>query len=294
MLRFLPGGPFDEEAVQNPLTADLLAQYYGLDQPLSRQYSLYIKSLLSGDLGRSLIHRDLSVFEVLARGLPVSITLGGFALILVLLVGGLLGGWAGYRPQSLFSRGLYQWATLSVCIPSFVSAPLLILFLSFGWPWTHFWPQLSSWQVWLPSGLWLTPRHAILPVIALAYRPSAFLLRLVRASVLETQQCGYVQSARAKGVPPSQVFLGHILQNAISPTLSYLGPLAASLLTGSFVIEIAFAIPGVSSLFVHSVFERDYPVVLGATLVFSILLVLSHLMVDGFRHWFLGRIANEA
>jgi len=268
LVRLAPGGPFDRErAPASPeIERNLMAKYH-LNEPVWKQYLEYLGDLARGDFGVSLKYRDHSVSDIIAQGLPVSMLLGalafGFAMGLGLPVGfytaARRGRWQDYAGSFL--------AMLAVCIPGFVVAPLLILIFSIKW-------RL------LPVGLWETPWHMILPPVALGLFFAGKIARLMREGMLGAMQSEFVAAARAKGLGESRLLFKHAVRVAILPVVSYSGPMLADLLTGSFVIENIFQIPGIGVFLVNSALNRDYTLVVGLSLLYAVLLVALNLLVD--------------
>ncbi len=268
MLHAAPGGPFDAERELPDATRAQLEARYHLDQPIARQYRLYLGELLRGDLGPSYQVPDRSVAELIGAGLPVSALLGALAMSLALVVGMALGIVAALRPHRLQDRLVMAFAVAGLSIPSFVLAPLLILLMAVG-------------LGWLPAGGWSgRPGELLLPVCALALPQIATIARLTRAALLEVLQAPWIRTARAKGLPEHRVVLRHAMRPVLLPVISYLGPAAAGTLTGSVVIEQIFGLPGVGRHFVLGALNRDYPLVLGVVLVYGTLIVVFNLIVD--------------
>jgi oligopeptide transport system permease protein len=289
LLRALPGGPFDEDQLLQPAVKQNMEAQYGLNKPLLEQYGRHMWGLVSGQWGYSYSYEGRAVSDLILEALPVSLQLGLYSLLLSFLVGIPLGVFSASHHRTSFDT-LIQFLTVGgLSIPSFVIAPLLITFFCFGWPLNHWAPEFHQWlldaDLLLPVALWSSPRHMILPVVSLSLRPAAFIARLTRASVLDVMQSDFVRMARSKGLSESQVIYSHVLRNSLLPIVTHSGPMVAGLLSGSFVIEMIFALPGLAKYFVQGVFFRDYPLVLGLTLVFSILLVLCNLFVDLIYQW---------
>ena len=267
LVRLAPGGPFDGERRLPPeVEANLLAAYH-LDQPLHRQYVDYLVMLSRADLGPSFKQKDFSVNELIRAGLPVSATLGGFALVIALLLGIALGTRAGLRPGSTSDVVVMSIANLGLALPSIVLAPLCVLIF-------------AVWLKWLPAGGIGSPMHYLLPAIALALPFAAAIARLTRGSVAETLLEPHVMTARSKGLPKSRILRKHILPIALLPVLSYLGPAAAALLTGSVVIEQVFDLPGIGRYFVQAALNRDYTLVMGVVVVYAAFILTFNLLVD--------------
>ncbi len=267
MVRLAPGGPFDAERTLPPVIESNLRAKYRLDAPLVTQYAAYLRGVLVGDLGPSFKYQDYSVAALIGQGLPVSAVLGGAALLLAIGLGCGLGVWAGLRQHSRVDIGIRILVLAGVAIPSFVVAPLLTLVLGVYWGL-------------LPVRGWATPAHAILPIIALALPYSAYIARLMRGSMIEVMQAPYMRTARAKGLAEWQLVWRHALMPALVPVLSYLGPAAAAVMTGSVVIEQIFGIPGIGRYFVQAALNRDYTMVMGVVIFYGALIVLFNLLVD--------------
>ncbi len=267
LLRFLPGGPFDREKTLPPEILRNVEARYHLDEPLARQYLRYLGGIARGDLGPSYKYVGRDVVDVLADALPVSLQLGSLALLLALLIGVPAGLAAAVRQGSVSDRAIMLLTVLGISVPGFVLGAGLVLGvgLKLGW---------------LPAALWEGPLYAILPALTLAALPTAYIAQLTRASVLEVIELDYVRTARAKGLSEARVRWRHVLRNALLAVVTYFGPLMATLLTGSFVVEKIFAVPGIGRFFVTAVTNRDYPLVLGVTLLYAALVVLANLVVD--------------
>lgn len=273
LLRFLPGGPFDEERTLAPQVKANIEAKYGLNRPVAVQYWNYLKGLASGDLGVSYKYEGRPVSDMIAQTLPASFQLGFYSLLLAFAVGAPLGALAAARKNTAWDSGAMLLAVSGVALPSFMVGPLLVQFFSFGVP-------FASLKGALPPALWEGPEYYLLPVVTLGLRPAAIVARLVRSSMLETIESDFVRTARAKGVGQAVVLYKHVLRNSLIPVLSVTGPLAAGVLSGSFVIELVFAIPGIGKHLVQSVTNRDYPLILGVTLVYAVMLAISNLVVD--------------
>lgn len=267
MMHLVPGGPFDREKKLPPeIKANIEAKYH-LDKPIITQYGLYLKGLLRRDLGPSYKYLGRTVTNVIADSLPVSIQLGLVALFVALLVGLSAGIASAAWSRTALDRASMFFATAGISIPNFVLGALFI--------------QLFSHRLkLLPPALWEDPRHVILPAFALGLAPAAYIARLIRSSILEVMEKDYVRTARAKGLSYAAVLWRHVLINAISPVITILGPLTAVLVTGSFVIEFIFSVPGMGKFFITAVTNRDYPLIMGVTLVYAALIVVANLLVD--------------
>jgi ABC-type dipeptide/oligopeptide/nickel transport systems, permease components len=269
LMHAIPGGPFSPADERNTPQSvlDKINQKYGLDKPVLVQYLNYLKDLATGDLGISFKQEDTTVNELVGQGFPVSAKLGLVAVIVALLVGIPLGIVSATRRGKWQDWAAMIFATVGISIPSFVLAVLLMYLFSVELKWLPVF-GLSSWK------------HYILPVAALAVGPISYIARLMRSSMLEVMRQDFIVTARSKGLSESVVVLKHALKNAIIPVLTYLGPLVAGLLTGSFIVERLFTIPGIGRYFVSSIGDRDYSVILGMTVFFGAFIVISNLIVD--------------
>lgn len=267
LMHIVPGGPFDRDRVLPPEILANVEAKYRLDQPIAWQYIDYFGRLARGDLGPSYKYIGRDVADILKESLPVSAELGSLSLLWALVGGSLIGIAAAVRARSVLDRSSLIAATLGISLPAFVLGSLLVLLF-------------SQYLHWLPPALWEGGRSIILPSIALAAAPAAYIARLTRASLLETLGQDHIRTARAKGLTPIRVSLKHGLKGSIGPVLSYLGPLTASLVTGSFVIEYLFSIPGTGRFFVTAVTNRDYPLIMGTTLTYAALIVVANALVD--------------
>ena len=268
LIRLAPGGPFDLERPLEAKAMENLKRIYQLDRSLPEQYLLYLGALLRGDFGPSFYNRDLTVAELFARGLPVSIELGGLALSLALLIGGALGVVAAFRQNQPADYAVTGFATFGITVPTFVTAP--VMQIVFG--------VLLSW---LPVGGWNdgAVRNLVLPVLALALPQIAVIARMTRASMIEALRANHIRTLRSQGLPTS-VIVRHALRGAALPVISYLGPAAAALLTGSVVIERIFGLPGIGRYFVEGALNRDYTLVMGTVVVVAIFVIAFNLAVD--------------
>ena len=284
LLRLLPGGPFDEEKALPLHVKQNIERKYGLDLPVYQQYYNHMSGLLRGHLGYSYKYEGREVSTIIKDAFPVSFKLGFYALIVAFLLGVPLGLIAAANHGTKWDSGSMIIAISGISLPSFLMAPVFIYIFSFGWPINKIFPDLYDWllakDILLPAALWHSPRHYILPVITLGIRPAAFIARLTRTSVLDVINSDFVRTARSKGLSERVVLYHHVLRNSLVPVLTYAGPLVAGILSGSFVVEIIFAIPGIAKYFVQSVFNRDYPLVMALTLMFSGMLILANLAVD--------------
>ncbi|MBA2410926.1 MAG: oligopeptide ABC transporter permease OppB [Gammaproteobacteria bacterium] len=277
LIRLAPGGPFDNERQLSPAIEANLQQRYHLDEPLLQQYGRYLWGIARGDFGPSFQYPDLTVTQLIAAGFPVSFTLGGCAMTLALIVGVLLGAIAAINQNGIVDYGVMTVAMLGISMPSFVLAPLLILWL-------------AVYLGWLPAGGLESWRHFVLPVITLAAAQIAFIARLTRGSLIEVLSAQFIRTARAKGLPMHVIFLRHAAPAALAPVVSYLGPATAGIITGSVVIETIFGIPGLGRHFVNGALNRDYTLVLGVVLFYGLLVIVLNLVVDLLYAWLDPRV----
>jgi oligopeptide transport system permease protein len=267
MVRIVPGGPFDAEKSLPPeIVANIKAKYH-LDKPWPEQYVLYMGRLIRGDLGVSYKYVNRTVNDILGKALPVSAQLGFLGLTIAILIGVPLGTIAAVKRGTSGDVGAMLLATIGISVPSFLVGALLIF-------------VFGIWLKWLPVGLWEGPRNMILPAFTLAASPAAYLARLTRASVLEILEKDWVRTARSKGLAADKTIIKHVLRNALVPVVTVLGPLTAIVITGSFVVEFVYAIPGMGRFFITAVTNRDYDLIMGTTLVFGILLIITNTIVD--------------
>ncbi len=268
MMRAAPGSPFDMDRKLSPEIERNVMAKYGMDRPLAEQYVKYLKDVARGDFGPSLKYKDKTVLQILGENYGVSLRLGLAAISIAALMGVSLGVLAALRQNRSTDYVVMGLAILGVCIPTFVTAPLLVL--TFG-----------SWLGWLPTaGLTAGVRSYVLPVAVLALPQIAIISRLTRAGMIEVLQSNYVRTARAKGLPEHRIVGRHALRAAILPLVSYLGPACAGLLTGSLVVEKIFNLPGLGKFFVISALQRDYTVVMGMVIFYAALILILNLIAD--------------
>jgi oligopeptide transport system permease protein len=267
LMHAVPGDPFIGDRVIPEEALRSLYAYYGLDQPLWKQYCVYLKGICQGDLGPSIVYQGRRVNEFIREGFPISFLLGFEAICIALPLGVFLGTWAALKKNQWQDTLCMFVSALGISVPNFVLSSLLQFFFSVQFHW-------------LPVARWGGIEHMVLPVIALAALPTAFIARLTRSNMIEVMGQDYIRTARAKGLPLFQIALRHGLRNALLPVVGYLGPLVSHVLTGSFVIEKIFAIPGLGQWMIHSINGRDYPMILGLTLFFSTLLIVCTFLVD--------------
>jgi len=269
MIRAAPGGPFDSERNLNPeIEANLRAAYH-LDEPLIAQFGRYLSNLARGDFGPSFQYKNYTVTELIAAGFPVSLKLGGLAMVLALVLGVAIGTLAALRHNRPADRISMAVAMTGISIPNFVMAPLLVL-------------VFAIYLGWLPAGGLGdgSLSHLVLPVISLALPQVAYISRLTRGSMIEVLNSPFIRTARAKGLPERKVVLGHALKPALLPVVSYLGPATASIITGSVVIEQIFGVPGLGRFFVQGALNRDYTLVMGVVVFYGVLIIAFNFLVD--------------
>ena len=268
LVQLAPGGPFDRERKPaSPAIERNIKAKYHLDEPVWKQYCRYLGGLLHGDFGSSLKYRYHSVSDIIAQGLPVSMTLGGLAFCFAMAVGLPLGFFTAARRGRWPDYAGSFLAVLAVCIPSFVIAPGLILIFAI---------KLQ----WLPVGLWKSPWHMILPPIALGSYFIGQIARILREGMLGAAQAEFVTAARAKGLGETTLLFKHVFRIALLPVVSYTGPMLADLLTGSFIVESIFQIPGIGIFLVNSTLNLDFPMIIGLSLLYAMLLIGLNLAVD--------------
>lgn len=268
LMHSIPGNPFASESDQLPeqILANLRAKYH-LDEPLPVQYLLYLKNLVMLDLGPSIKSDSRGVNDMIADGFGASAWLGGQAIVVALIFGITFGIIAALNRNKWLDYVAMALAVLGVAVPSFIMAPLLINF--FAIKLTIF--PVATWGTWM---------HTVLPSLALAFGPVAIITRYMRASMIEVMNQNYIRTAEAKGIPTFLIVVRHGIRNAILPVVTFLGPLIASLITGTFVVEKIFAIPGIGKYFVDGIFNRDYPVILGTTIFYSAILIVTIFLID--------------
>jgi oligopeptide transport system permease protein len=274
LLHVTPGGPFDaERKVSDAVLANLQAKYH-LDMPLWKQYLYYLDSLLHGDLGASFRYADWSVNDLVASALPVSLAIGGTAIVIATVVGSLVGIVAALRQNSWVDYLVMLFSNLGSVLPSFVLGPVLVLVFAIALPW-------------LPSGGWdnFAPRYMILPIALLTLLNTAVIGRIMRGSLIEVLSSNFIRTARAKGLPTRVVVMRHALRPALLPVVSVLGPLAISSITAAIVTESWFSLPGLGRLIVNGASDRDYTLVLGLVVLVTVMAVLLNLVVDLAYAW---------
>jgi oligopeptide transport system permease protein len=274
MIRAAPGGPFDSERALLPeIEANLRAAYH-LDEPLYQQFGRYLWGLARGDFGPSFQYRDYTVTELIMTGFPVSLRLGGSAIVLALLIGAAAGSVAALRQNTATDYAVMATSMTGISIPNFVMAPILVL-------------VFAVYLGWLPAGGWAdgSLRNMVLPVTALALPQIAYISRLMRGSMIEVLRSNFVRTAKAQGVPLRLVVLRHALKPALLPVISYLGPATAAVITGSVVIEQIFGVPGLGRFFVQGALNRDYTLVMGVVVFYGALIIALNFLVDIAYAW---------
>lgn len=267
VMHFVPGGPFASEKAVSPAVQAALEAKYGLDKPLMEQYWSYISDIITKfDFGPSLKQRGRMVIDVITDGLKTSFKLGVRAALWATLVGVVLGAVAALNRNTVWDRIIMVISTAFVSMPSFIMGSLLLLIFAVT-------------LKWLPAN-GETAEGLILPVITLGLSPMAHIIRLTRSSMLDVLGQDYVRTAKAKGVSPFKIIFGHSLKNALIPVITYVGPMLAYIVTGSLVVEQIFAVPGIGRAFVQSIINRDYPLIMGTTIMLASLIVIMNLLSD--------------
>ena len=274
IIRLAPGGPFDQEQSLSPGVRANLERLYGLNRPLAVQYLHYLQALARADFGPSLRQRDFTVSELIGQGLPVSAALGVCALALALLSGIPVGVVAALRRSPRTDLAIAALAAFGTALPAFVLGPLLALVFGLHLRWL----PVAGWE----AG---SPRYLVLPATTLALPVAAHLARLTRASLLEALRASFVRSARARGLGGARVLWRHALRPALLPVVSYLGPAAAFVVTGSLVVEAVFGLPGTGRYLVQGAIDRDYPLVMGMVIVYGVLTLILNLLADLAHGW---------
>ncbi len=272
MVRFVPGGPFTAEKAISPEILKNLEAHYGLDQPLWKQYLTYLGHLMHGDFGLSLKYTNRTVNEIIAGKLPASLELGGLALAVALVIGLPLGVLAAARRNTWLDYLCSTIGLVGICIPTFVMGPLLALVFGI---YLH-WFNVSGWDY---------ADDRVLPSLTLGFAYAAYLMRLTRGGLLEVLSLDYIRTARAKGASETRIILHHALRGGLAPVVSFLGPAIAGILTGSFIIETIFQIPGLGREFVNSATNRDYTLIVGLVVLYAALIVVMNLVVDIVQVW---------
>ena len=272
LLQLIPGGPFDTEKDISEEVQSLINAHYGLDLPIQEQYFRFISQRLQGNFGPSYKYAGWDVDEIIIQSFPVSLELGFYALLFALALGTPIGVIAAIKHQKPSESALMSLAMVGICLPSFVLGPILILVFSMELGWFN------------PSG-WNHPGDRVLPTITLGLFYAAYIARLSRSGMLDVMRMDYIRTAKAKGLKGRVIVLRHALRTALYPVVAYLGPAVAGLISGSFVVETIFFIPGLGSFFVNSAFNRDSTMVMGTVLFYAILILILNLIVDLVQLW---------
>jgi oligopeptide transport system permease protein len=280
LIRSAPGGPFLEERNFPPECIARLNAHYGLNDPLLVQYARYLGHVVRGDLGPSFKYPSRTVNAIIADTFPVSLELGCWALLFAAVVGLLVGIVAALRPNTALDHATMALGMTGICVPSFVLGPLLVLGLGLGLGWFN-------------AAGWETASDRVLPALTLGAAYAAYIARLTRGSMLEVLTRDFIRTARAKGLSPMRVLTRHALRNALPPVVSFLGPAAAGLMTGSFVVETVFHIPGMGKMFVGAALNQDYSLILGLVVFFALLIVVFNTAVDVLLAWLDPKVRME-
>jgi ABC-type dipeptide/oligopeptide/nickel transport systems, permease components len=273
LVRLAPGGPFDQERAAPPAVLANLNKQYHLDDPVVVQFKDYLVNLLRGDFGPSFKYPTRTVTEIILTGLPPTLELGLYALLFAMFVGISTGVMAGLKPNSAQDYIPMTIAMIGICLPSFVLGPLLILGFGIGLEWF----PVSGWGD--------SPGDKVLPAITLGAAYAAYIARLTRGGMLDVMSQDYIRTARAKGLSPARIVGLHALRGALAPVVAFAGPAAAGLLSGSFVVETIYQIPGLGRFYLQAAFNRDYTMILGTTIFFATLIILFNFISDVIQAW---------
>lgn len=282
LIRLAPGGPFDEERKVPPQVLENLNKRYHLDDPVHKQFFDYVGGVLKGDFGPSYKYPNRTVTEIIYSGVPVTVELGFYALLIAMVIGICTGLIAALKPNTPQDYIPMSFAMLGICLPSFVLGPLLIL--TFG-IWFEILP-VSGWNY--------SANDKILPAITLGSTYAAYIARLTRGGMLEVLSQDYIRTARAKGLPEWRVILLHAFRGGIAPVVAFAGPAAAGLLSGSFIVETIFQIPGMGRFYLQAAFNRDYTMILGTTIFFAFLIIAFNLLSDVVLVWLNPKLRKES
>lgn len=280
MMHLAPGGPFDSEKQTSPEVRARMEAFYGLDKPLFKQYLIQLGHLLKGDLGPSYKYPGRTVNEIIADSFPVSAELGLEALIVALIFGLAAGMIASLKQNSAWDHIPMSLAMLGLCLPTFVMGPLLVFLFAIHADWFN-------------AAGWFFPRDRVLPALTLGAFYAAYIARLCRGGFLEVLNQDYIRTARAKGAGNARILFKHAFRGGILPVVSFLGPAIAGVLTGSFVVETIFAIPGLGRYFVTAAFNRDYFMVMGSVLFYAVFVVALNLVADVVLVWLNPKLRFE-
>jgi len=279
-IRLAPGGPFDTEKAVPPEIMENLNAYYNLNKPVFNQYLDYLQNLVHGDFGPSFRHSNRTVTEMILAGLPVTFELGVYSLLIAIFIGILAGFSAALKPNSFRDYIPMAFAMTGICMPMFLLGPLLVL-------------VFGIWFEWLPVSGWGTlPGDKLLPSITMGTAYAAYIARLTRGGMLEVLYQDFIRTARAKGLPEAMVVVRHALKGGLVPVVSFIGPAIAGLLSGSFVVETIFQIPGLGRFYVQAAFNRDYTMILGTTVLYSALIIFFNLFSDILTKWLDPRLRD--
>jgi oligopeptide transport system permease protein len=277
LIRLAPGGPFSSEKNIAPEVLAKLNAHYGLDKPITTQYVNYLAKVVTGNLGPSFKYPNRTVNELIASAFPVSLQLGLMALVVALIAGTGAGIAAALRQNSVADYLPMSVAMIGICVPTFVLGPLLVL-------------VFGLWLGWFEISGWGSFRQMVLPALTLAAPYAAYIARLTRGGMLEILPKDFIRMARAKGLPETRVILKHGLRGGLLPVVSFMGPALAGLITGSFVVESIFQIPGLGRFFVMAAFNRDYTMIMGTVLFYAMLIIVFNTIVDVVLVWLNPRL----
>lgn len=281
VMRLAPGGPFSKNRKISPEVLENIKARFHLDEPVALQFGRYVWGLMHLDFGPSTRFRDYSVGDLIAAGLPYSLTIGFWAIVVAALVGIGLGIVGALRRNQGMDYLAGTIGVIGIAVPIFILGPLAQLYFSLHLGWLPVGGMNDGW------------RSLVLPVVVLALPNIAYISRLTRSSLIESLRENHVRTARAKGIGPRRVLLGHTLTGALLPVIAYLGPASAALITGSILIETMFAVPGIGRHFVDAALNRDYPLVMGITLVYGGLLIVFNILTDLLRGWLDPRVRHD-
>jgi oligopeptide transport system permease protein len=280
MMRLAPGGPFDAEKEASKEVRARMEAHYGLDKPLFEQYLLQMKHLLQGDLGPSYKYPSRTVNEIIADAFPVSLELGFESLGVALVLGLLAGMTASFKQNTFWDHFPMSMAMIGLCVPTFVMGPLLISAFALHLDWFN-------------AAGWYFPRDRVLPALTLGAFYAAYIARLARGGLLEVLRQDFIRTAQAKGAGGARILFKHALRGGMLPVVSFLGPAIAGLLTGSFVVETIFGIPGLGRFFVTAAFNRDYFMIMGSVLFYAVFVIAMNLVVDIVLVWLNPKLRFE-
>jgi oligopeptide transport system permease protein len=282
LIHAAPGGPFSVERAVPPEVLDALNAQYNLDDPIHVQYFIYLKNIAQGDFGPSFKYAGRSVIEIIGAGMPITFELGIYSLLIALTLGIGTGVIASLRPNTVQDYLPMSLAMTGICLPTFVLGPSMVL-------------VFSIWMEWLPvSGWGYIPGDKILPSLTLGFAYAAYIARLSRGGMLEILSQDFIRTARAKGLSTATIVIRHALRGGMQPVVSFMGPALAGLLSGSFVVETIFQIPGMGRYFVQAAFNRDYTLILGTTVFFATLIILFNLLADIVTVWLNPRLRESS